>query len=290
MRYTLYLGCVIPAKELNYELSTKKVFEKLGIELKYLENFVCCGFPFESISEETWLRMASYNLALAENIGNDIVTMCNGCANSLIHANKIIKEDKEKREEINKFLTEKFNLSVSGKLNIKHIIHVLYNDVGLERIKENVKNNLNGLRFAVHVGCHIVRPSSYMNFDNPIEPEKMDELIEVTGAESVNYITKHLCCGNYARGINDKVSITLLRRKLEELKDLNVDALVTICPACYLQYEMGQLELRMKEKINLNIPVLHYPQVLGLALGIPVSELGFDQNKIKPKKILEQFK
>ena len=290
MKYALFLGCVIPSKELNYEVSTKKVMEKLGIELVYIKDFVCCGFPFEAISEETWLRMASYNLAIASNYNTDIVTMCNGCANSLIHAKKILEEDKNKREEIGKFLEEKFGIKLDKIYNVKHIVHVLYNDVGIDNIRERIVKRFDGFRFAVHVGCHIVRPSRYMDFDNPIEPRKLDELVEITGAESVNYITKYLCCGNYARGINDKVSNMLLKKKLEELKKIGIDGLITICPACYLQYEMGQLEIKMKEKISYDIPVLHYTQLLGLALGISIRDLGFDQNKIKPKKILEKFK
>ncbi len=290
MKYALFLGCVIPAKLLNYEISTRNVFKELGVELEYMNDFICCGFPFESISEETWLRMAAYNLAIASRYNLDIVSMCNGCVNSLIHAKKVLEEDSKKKEEINNFLKENFNIELSNIPNVKHVIHVLYNDIGKEKIREKVKNELKDFRFAVHVGCHIVRPSTYMNFDNPIEPEKLDELVEILGAESVRYTTKYLCCGNYARGINDKVSIELLKRKMEELKNIGVDGLITICPACYLQYEMGQLEIRMKEKISYDIPVIHYTQILGLALGISPKELGFDLNKIKPKKILEKFK
>ncbi len=290
MKFAFYLGCVIPAKLPNYELSARKVLEKLGVELVDLEDFICCGFPFELFNHETWLKMSAYNLALAEKQGLNIVTLCNGCANSLAHANKLLKEDEEKRKEINEFLS-KYGLEFKGKIEVKHFIRVLHEDVGLEKIKENIEKELSELKLATHTGCHVVRPSEYMDsFDNPIKPSKLDELVNITKAKNVNYLTKNLCCGNTSRGLNDKVSLELLRRKMKDLSKHEVDALVTICPACYIQYEMGQLELKTKFKEVYNIPVVHYPQILGLAMGMSAKEVGLDMNKIKPKKIIEAFK
>ncbi len=290
MKLAFYLGCVIPAKLPNYELSARKVFEKLGVELVDMEDFICCGFPFELFNHETWLKMAAYNLALAEKQGLNIVTLCNGCANSLAHANKLLKEDSKKREEVNEFL-KKYGLEFKGTIEVKHFIRVLYEDIGLDKIKENITKELSEFKLATHTGCHVVRPSEYMDsFDNPIKPTKLDELVNITKANNINYLTKNLCCGNTSRGLNDNVSIELLRRKMKDLSKHEVDALVTICPACYLQYEMGQLELKTKFKEVYNVPVVHYPQILGLAMGMSAKEVGLDMNKIKPKKIIEAFK
>jgi heterodisulfide reductase subunit B len=284
--YALYLGCTIPTKEFGYEASTRKVCEVLDIGLHDLEGYICCGYPAETpVAHDTWLAMAAYNIALAEEKGLDLVTPCNGCFNSLKRANTILKEDKALREKTNKELS-KLGRKYKGTVEVKHIAEVLYDHK--EKISENVKKPLKDISVAPHIGCHIVKPSEFMQVDDPNNPKILDELVEITGAKSLDYIDKNMCCGNVLRGLEEEVSVSIAREKLKRIKEVNADCMTTICPACHLQYDIGQLEIKSKFKEEYNIPVLHYPQLLGLAMGLDPQELGMDQLKVKANAVMEK--
>jgi len=283
--YAFFLGCTIPTRNFGYELSTRKVCEALGIILEEMQGFICCGTPIKNISEKAWLCMASYNLALAEEKGLDILVLCNGCVNSLKKANFLLKKDEDLKAEVNEVLS-KVGKEYNGSIEVKHLIQVLYEDIGIDEIKSKIKNKLN-LRVASHTGCHLVKPSYAMKFDDPEKPTILDELIEITGAKSIEYMYKNLCCGQPIRGLNDEVSLRIAKEKLTHIKEANADCIVTICPACNMQFDLGQLEIRSKFKEEYNIPVLHYPELLGLALGIDKKELGIlTTHRVKADKIL----
>lgn len=285
-RYALFLGCTIPTKEFGYEASTRRVCDALGIDLEDLEGYICCGYPAETpIAHDTWLTMAAYNIALAEEKGLDIVAPCNGCFNSLKKANTFLKRDPELLERINEFLS-KLDRNFKGTVEVKHLAEVLYEH--REKIREKVKKPLQNISVAPHLGCHIVKPSEVMQVDDPNNPKILDELVEMTGAKSLNYIDKNMCCGNVLRGLEEEVSVSMAKEKLMNIKDANADCMTTICPACHLQYDIGQLEIKSKYKEEYNIPVLHYPQLLGLALGLNPEELGIDLLKVKANAVLEK--
>ncbi len=283
--YAFFLGCTVPTRNFGYELSTRKVCEVLGIELVDLPGFICCGTPLENVSEKASICMAAYNLALAEEKDLDILAICNGCINSLKKANFLLKKDEDLRAEVNKVLS-KIGKEYKGKIEVKHLIQVLYEDIGIEKIKNMIKKPLK-LKVASHTGCHLVKPSYAMKFDDPEQPKVLDELIEITGAKSIDYMYKNMCCGQPIRGVNDEVSLKIAKEKLSHVKEANADCMVTICPACNMQYDLGQLEIKSKFKEEYNIPVLHYPELLGLALGIDEKELGIlTTHKVKADKIL----
>lgn len=286
-RYALYLGCTIPAKDFSYEVSLRKVFEELGIGLEDMEGYICCGYPSETpIAHDTWLAMSAYNIALAEEMGLDMAIPCNGCFGALKKANTVLKEDKKARDHINGILKET-GKEFKGTVEVRHIIEIL-ND-HREEIEKRIKAPLKEIKAGAHLGCHVLRPSEIMGFDDPKNPRIYDEMIGLTGAESMDYPAKGKCCGNVLRGINEGLSLQLARRKVADLKDSGADCMITICPACHVQYDLGQLEMKSKLKEEFNIPVLHYPQLLGLAMGIPASELGLDLLKVKPKALLEKI-
>jgi heterodisulfide reductase subunit B2 len=291
MKYAFYLGCVIPARLFAYEASSRKVCKELGIELVDMENYICCGTPIEAVSHKTWLAMSAYNLALAQEKGLDILTLCNGCANSLRMVNAKLKEDPGLLKEINGVL-EKLDMGMEyrGGVDVKHFIKVLYEDVGIEEIKKKVKKPLTELVAASHVGCHVLRPGKVMRHDSPERPRILDELIEATGAKTVDYLYKTECCGQPIRGLNDDVSLALLQKKLGNIKDAKANVLVTICPACNMQFDMGQVEIRQKFKVNYDIPVMHYPELLGLAFGMSKEELGVQTHKIKPVNLMKMIR
>jgi heterodisulfide reductase subunit B len=282
-KHALFLGCTIPTKDFSYEASLRKVCAKLGIELADMKGYICCGYPSETpVAHDTWLAMSAYNIALAEDMGLDMVVPCNGCYGALKRANMVLKENAEERKHINSVLKDT-GKEFKGEIEIKHLIEVLHSkkDEIAKHIKKPVK-----IAAAPHLGCHIIRPSEIMQLDNP---NILDEMIEVTGAESVDYVTKDKCCGNVLRGLEERLSLEISRQKLADIKEEGADCMITICPACHIQYDLGQMEIKTKYKETYDIPVLHYPQLLGLAMGISADDLGIPFLKVKADEMLAKI-
>jgi len=282
-KYALFLGCTIPTKDFSYEAALRKVCVELKIVLADMEGYICCGYPSETpLAHDTWLAMSAYNIALAEEMGLDMVVPCNGCFGALKRANAILKKDADKREHINSVLKDA-GKEFKGEIEIEHLIEVLYSqkDEIATRIKRPIK-----IAAAAHLGCHIIRPSEIMQLDNP---HILDEMIEITGASSVDYITKDKCCGNVLRGLDENISLEMSKQKLADIRGEGADCMITICPACHIQYDLGQMEIKTKYKETYGVPVLHYPQLLGLALGISANDLGISFLKVKADEMLDNL-
>jgi heterodisulfide reductase subunit B len=158
MKYALFLGCTIPARAMNYEISTRKMAEKLGIEFIDLLDFSCCGLPMKSVDFMTSIVMGAKNIAVAEEKGLDICVLCNGCAVTLVEANHLLKHDEEMKKKVNKHLST-IGKEFKGTCEVKHLARILYEDVGVEKIREKVKYPLEDFKFAAHYGCHYFKPS-----------------------------------------------------------------------------------------------------------------------------------
>ena len=287
MKYALFLGCSVPTRGMNYEISARTVAEKLGIEFADIPEFSCCGFPIRSVDQEAGFTMAARNLALAEKQGLNIVTLCSACTETLAEANYHFKHNPEELEKINKNL-EKFGLKYSGGVEVKHFARVLWEDIGIDELKKHYVRSLEGVRLVSHYGCHYLKPSKiYDHFDDPENPRSIDELIESTGATAIrNYPEKEKCCGGAILGIKESVTQQIAKSKLEPLSKMDVDAMVLICPFCSVIYEGNQKKIAKEFGIELNIPILYLTQILGLAMGFPSAELGFKLNRIKAKGLL----
>ena len=288
LKYLFFLGCVIPYRLPSYEVSARKVLEKLGVELVEMPEFNCCGFPMDPINHDLMLTLAARNLCLAEKQNLNILTLCNGCFGILNDANKTLKEDKEIREKINGYLRE-IGMEFKGTIEVKHLVHALTEDVGLEKIKEAVKKPLTHLQVAQHTGCHIVRPAKHVGRDDPENPTMLKNLIKLTGAECLDYMDETECCGNPIIGVNEEIPFHLAREKLEHIRAVKAQALVTVCPACHMMYDLYQTRIERAFNEKFGLPVLHYTQVLGLAMGFTPEELLMNALRVKPTEILSQI-
>ncbi|MEM0011085.1 MAG: CoB--CoM heterodisulfide reductase iron-sulfur subunit B family protein [Candidatus Bathyarchaeia archaeon] len=286
-KYLIYLGCAIPYRVSSYEISARKVLDKLGVELVEMPEFNCCGLPLEPLSHELMLTLSARNLAIAEKVGLNILTLCPGCAGTLKKTGKILKENKVLREEINRHLKED-GLEFKGNIEVKHISQILIEDVGLDNIKKTIVRPLRGLRVAGHSGCHLSRPKKYIGFEDPENPRALKMLISITGAKPIEYAGETECCGSTIAAIDDKISLSLVREKLLHVKEAGADALITVCPACHIMYDANQLRVEKMFGEKYDIPVLHYTQLLGLAMGMQSEDLGFEELRVKPTKILER--
>jgi heterodisulfide reductase subunit B len=286
-RYLMFLGCAIPYRVSAFEISARKILAKLGVELVEMPEFNCCGLPLDPVSHEMMLILAARNLALAEERGLNIITLCPGCAGTLKKVNKMLKEDKALRDEINCHLKEA-GLQFKGTVDAKHFMQVLMEDIGLENIKKSIVRPLTMVKVAEHNGCHILRPKEFIGFDDPEDPKMLKALIEATGATCLDYMDETECCGAPSVGVSDKVALQLARDKLNHIKQVNAEALVTICPFCHIMYDTNELRIEKMFNEAYGIPVLHYPQLLGLAMGIPPEELAFSELRVDSSKILKQ--
>jgi heterodisulfide reductase subunit B len=287
LKYLMFLGCAIPYRVSAYEISARKVLQKLGVELVEMPEFNCCGLPLDPVSHETMLLLAARNLAIAEQKGLDIMALCPGCAGTLKKVSKMLKEDRALREDVNKHLKEA-GLEFKGTVNAKHIMQVLIEDVGLDKIKKTVVKPLTMIKVAEHNGCHILRPKEYIGFDDPEDPQTLKTLIEATGATCLDYLEETECCGAPSVGVNDKVALQLARDKLNHIKKVEAQALITICPFCHIMYDTNELRIEKMFNEVYGIPVLHYPQLLGLAMGLSPEELAFNELRVDCSKILGQ--
>lgn len=284
MKYAFFVGCTTLSRLPGYEKSARRVAEALGVELLDMPGSGCCGTTYlETLDHKTGLAVAARNIAIAEEMGLDIVTICNGCTEVLTKANKELKEDPALRDEVNEVLAEA-GKEFRGTVEVKHYVRVLREDVGLDAIEERMGKSLGGLRVASHYGCHMLKPREILMSDDPENPTVMDDLVATTGAEPIDYPNKLECCAGPVMGVRENVTWSVGLDKVETVKRLG-DALVTACPFCFLTYERCQL---MQDE-NPNLPVLHIPQLLGLAMGMDTDELGIGHNKVPSTVVLEML-
>jgi heterodisulfide reductase subunit B len=284
--YALFLGCTTPAQVIQYELSSRWVCRHLRIDVVDVDDFVCCGINQVNLSQEAGLLLAAMNLAQAEAKGLDVLTLCAACSGHLAESVERLK-NQETRDRVNNQL-KTVGLEYLGKARVKHISRVLYEDIGIDRIREKVKIDLSNLRVAPHYGCHYLKPESALaGPDDPDNPKSLHQLISAAGAFPVQYETLNLCCGGKSFPVSGEAAFYLVQKKLENLKTKRVDCLVVQCQTCYLMYSDQQQVIDDQLGKQYNIPVLLYPQLLGLALGgDPISDLGLHFNTISPDNLL----
>jgi heterodisulfide reductase subunit B len=281
LRYAFFVGCTTLSRLPGYEKSARRVAEALGVELVDMPGSGCCGTTYlETLDHKTGLAVAARNIAIAEEMSLDIVTICNGCTEVLTKANKTLKENSAIRDEVNEVLAEA-GKEFKGTVEVKHYVRVLRENVGIDVIKESMGKSLGGLRVASHYGCHMLKPREVLMGEDPENPTVLDDLVASTGAEPIDYPNKLECCAGPVMGVRENVTWSVGLDKVETVKRLG-DALVTACPFCYLTYERCQL---MQDE-SPGLPVLHIPQLLGLAMGLDGDELGIGHNKVPPTGIL----
>ncbi|MDO9098708.1 MAG: heterodisulfide reductase-related iron-sulfur binding cluster [Candidatus Methanoperedens sp.] len=287
--YTLFLGCIIPARFPFMEKSTRLVLSKLGCVLHDLEGATCCPTKsiLKPIGELTWYVTAARNLALAEKAGHDLLIPCNGCYSTLKSVEVELRINPKLREKVNKILGSA-GLEYKGTIEVKHLVEVLHDEIGIPKIKQHIIKSFDGMKLAAHLGCHMLRPSSSIFFDDPNKPKKFDALIEALGAKSIDYETKMLCCGgNLNTADEPDEASALARMKLLEVTK-KADAITLTCPSCFMQYDSRQY-LLAKSGEKLNVPILYYPELLGLAMGFTPEELGMGMHRIDAADFLSKW-
>jgi heterodisulfide reductase subunit B len=279
MKLALFLGCTIPARLKQYETSSRAVLEELNVGLVDIREFNCCGYPLRNMDFKVFLLSSARNLALAEKKNLDVMALCKCCYGSLKKADYLMKENASLKKEVNRTL-EKEGLKYEGRIEVRHLLSVLHREIGLEAIKGKMTMTFKGLKIATHYGCHALRPSQVVGFDNPVAPSLFDQLVEATGAESIDWPMRLDCCGAPLWGVNDGLSMDLTLKKLTDGKKSGADYVCTACPYCHLQFDKVQKMILSQRNLNHPLPSVLYPQLLGLTMGIDPKALGMELNEI----------
>ncbi|MDQ7822368.1 MAG: heterodisulfide reductase-related iron-sulfur binding cluster [Candidatus Eremiobacteraeota bacterium] len=288
MKYGLFMGCTIPVRATHYELSARRILERLGIEVSDIEGFSCCGFPLKSVDTHTAELIAARNLACASKEEMGICTLCSACT-SMLTETALRLEEPDTKEKVNGALSE-FGLQYEKPVKIRHFARLIVEEAGSEKIGSLVTRPLKGLRLAVHYGCHFTKPSEiYEGFDSAEIPRTIDGILALTGAETIAYSRKTSCCGGSLLGINEQIALSMAHGKLHDLKESGVDALVLVCPFCSVMYDDSQKKIETQFSEAYNLPVLYLSQVLGLAMGVEDKDLGFRLNKVSVQPLLEKI-
>ncbi len=276
MAYFYYPGCSLESSARAYDETTRWVFRRLGVELKELEDWNCCGATmYMSIKETISLAFSARNLALAEKVNGQVVAPCSSCYTILNKTNHILQENFILRAKVNQSL-KRAGLEYRGTVKVRHPLDVLVNDLGIEKIKEKMVRSLTGIRLAPYYGCQIVRPDGF--FDDRENPTTMDRLFSGLGATIIPYSVKLRCCGGMLMTTFPEVALNLNREIIEAAVAEKADLIVTTCPLCQINLDAYQDKINHKFGTNFHIPVLFFTQLMALSLGADRYEARLKEN------------
>ena len=285
--FKMFEGCTIGNRIPFIEAASRKVFEKVGIETSQAP-FSCCPDPtgIKSFDNNAWLTIGAMNLCLAEAEGKDIISLCNGCTNTLRGVQHQLKHDSLKKEKVNKELA-KIGKEFKGTIDVKHFVDVLKEQ--LDKIKGSITKPLNGLKVACHPGCHYMRPAEWMESDDPMRPETLKKLVAASGATVVDYDELVLCCGSAVTNAYEEHGLANLKNKLDSIKKAGADVICVNCPACFQQFDTRQRDLSKKYETEYDIPVVYITELYALAMGYSADEIGLKFHRTRLKSILEKY-
>lgn len=288
MKYTYYPGCASEGTAVSYHHSALEVAKILGVEMKEIEDWNCCGSTVMSsvTGQFTADVLAARNLALAAKAGtDDVITSCSSCYAILGNVNKKFADEKFKANA-NDALS-KDGLSYEGQLRVRMLLDVMVSDVGLEKIAEKVVKPLKGLKVAGYVGCQTVR--ALREFDNCENPTFLDNIIQSVGATPVNFSHKLKCCTGIMAMTSPEVTISALYPILKSAYEAGADLIVTPCPLCQMNLDAFQVKVNKAYGTNYNLPILFFTQLMALAYGLDRKKAALDYCIVSPNNALQKF-
>jgi succinate dehydrogenase / fumarate reductase cytochrome b subunit len=279
LNYAYYPGCASQEITKESNETTRKVAELLGIGLHDMPRANCCGAGLlTDYDYELYLALNARIFAQAESMGMDIMTICSTCL--------MVKKDPALLKRINGVIG-KVGPKYSGNIKVKQLLWVLAEDYGLNNLKRKIKRPISRLRVAPFYGCHSLRPSNALGFDDPERPWSLEATIKAIGADVVEYVGKTKCCGFQVDLVTEDMAVEMTGMRLLDAKEHGADCMVTPCPFCHINLDnyQGMAEKKLSQKISM--PIFHLSQLVGLALGMDAGELGLSRHLVSPEKILK---
>ena len=274
MKYAYYPGCSLEKTQRGYDASVREVFKELGQELVEIDDWNCCGATvYMSVKETVSLAVSARNLALAEKMGLDILAPCSSCFTVLSKTNRILNEIPDLERDVNEALAEG-GLHYGRKTRVRHPLDVLMNDVGLEVLRGRIRKSLGGLKIAPYYGCQTVRPDK--SFDDREDPVLLDKMFRACGGEIVYFPMKVRCCGGMLMTTFEPTALKLNKELLQCAADNGAGVIVTTCPLCHFNLEAYQDRINDVYGTNLQMPIMYFTQLLGIAMGLPAGRIGLD--------------
>lgn len=288
MKYAFFPGCVSRGGCPELYPAAVNVCESFGIELDVMEGAACTGAGvLQEKNQKLGDALNARTFAMAEAKGLPIMTICSTCQGVMSQAHKRL-DDPAYRAEINEVLAEE-GLEYRGDAVVKHLLWVLVEDIGIEAVRSRVTAPLTGMKVAPFYGCYIVRPTDALGYEeHPEREDSIERLIEALGAQVVDYSGKTRCCGFPILTINERNSIAMVANHTLEAKELGADAMVTPCPLCHLNLDGFQPKAASQRHVSIDLPVLHLPQMVGLAIGLDPKSMGLNKHIVPTAKLLSQ--
>ncbi|MEE9590894.1 MAG: CoB--CoM heterodisulfide reductase iron-sulfur subunit B family protein [Thermodesulfobacteriota bacterium] len=275
MKIPYYPGCTLNTVAKDFDTSAREAATVLGLELKELDQWNCCGASFPLTPDNVMgLTAPTKVLVNARKEGDTVTTLCSVCYNVLKRTNKAINDDRDRRNLINEFIEEEYD----GSLQVIHFLEVLRDRIGFDKVKNLVKRPLKGIKTGAYYGCMLLRPFEDIGIDDPEAPVIFEDLLRSLGCEPVEFPNKIECCGAHLAMGNEDVVVRLSGNVMTSAIDSGADLIVTSCPLCQYNLEKSQKRLVQDNADYSGIPVLYFTQILGLALGQSEDMLGFEKN------------
>ena len=285
MRYAYYPGCSLHASASEYDASWRAVAEALSIELVEMPDWSCCGTVHAtSMGRRLSVGLAARNLAIADELGLDIAAPCSGCYKNLRTASRALEAEEGLRAQV----SEKLSRPLRGITEVKHPLFIVLHDLGLEQLPPP-KRPLEGLKVAPYYGCVLTRPADSEPFDDPENPQGMDQLLEALGADVVDYPAKTKCCGGAVLLSHPDVALDLVGQLLRQAKYAGSQCLAVACPMCQMALDAYQSKAERRLGERLELPILYFTQLMGLAMGIDERHLGLGWLIVSPARVMAQI-
>ena len=289
LKFALYPGCAAKGATPELYQSTMAIVGRFGIDVVELAASSCCGAGVVTEAEpDVALALNARNFAQAERLGLDVMTICGTCQGVMAAANKRLKSEPGLLDRINRVL-EPEGLLYRGTIHVKHLLWIIVREIGLRQLGAQVVTSLQGLRIAPFYGCYILRPSWDLGFDDPENPTSLEQVIRALGGEAVAYAGRTKCCGFPIILEKEAVAMAMSGANMKEAKEQGADCMVTPCPLCHMSLDIYQDRAGQAVSTPLNLPILHLPQLLGLAMGIPAKELGLARHLIPVDSIVRRI-
>jgi succinate dehydrogenase / fumarate reductase cytochrome b subunit len=294
LKYAYFPGCVAQGACRELYQSTEKLTQALGIELIELKKASCCGSgTFKEDSTLLEDTVNARNIALAEELNLPLLTHCSTCQGVIGHVDERLKQAQQRNpayvEQVNDLLQQEGCSPYRGTTEVKHLLWALVGDYGLESLQEKVTRRLKGLKCAAFYGCYLLRVQEHLPFDDPYNPQSMENVFRAVGATPVEYRGRTQCCGWPLSSYATEQAFKMAGKHIQEAIAAGADCMVTPCPLCHLNLDSRQPEVEKVIGKRLGLPILHLPQLIALALEISPQELGLDRHIVPTHSVLAKL-
>jgi heterodisulfide reductase subunit B len=287
--FAFFPGCSIPSGFIKYEKLVLNVLKEFDISVTYPRGLTCCPAPmsFEVFDDDDFYTIGARNIAICEELDLDILSPCNGCTMTLSRVKKKLSVNEKLKQEVNSSL-QKIGRQYEGSAKVQSLLRTIYEDIGLDSIRTRITKPLQGLKVAIHYGCHAFEELE--EYDDPNNPSVLESLAEALGMEVVKYSSSNECCLVFANPVDRDFVLKSLKKQMDDISQSGADCLLVICASCYSQYDKTQELMSWIDMMDESgmVPVYLYPELLAFAIGMNIDDIGLDEHKVDAKSLLLQ--